>query len=465
MFHSFKKKKNLISEKKYIAEYNYVRADKDNEHICDAPFKSLLFIPTGEIMVCHYNRGYKLGEYPADAVREIWFGEKLKNLRQYISKNDFSLGCNQCFNELRNGNFNTLGARKYDFIPASENDFPALMEFQLSNKCNLECIMCSGEYSSGIRANREKEPGYKVPYDDHFVEQLNAFLPHLKKAYFTGGEPFIISIYRKIWRNISEINPLIEINISTNAAFINDETKAIIEKGNFNFTVSIESLNPAHYATIRKNADLAQTLENIKYLQEYSLRRNKVFSVKFVVIKQNRADIKDLFNYFNEQGVQLFPKIVDLPFKYSLLSLSSTELSETITSLESAEYKCDMPMQRQNILRFRDMLSHLRMWLSEISIREKDDFLNQASTEELKLYLEKKLKKHIIADVSLDKDSKMQLYNEMDLFFSKADACETDITALRRAYYAFSAQKPSLIVGEFLRGNIDKLLARFKEEI
>ena len=465
MFSNFNKKNRFILDKKTIASYADARSDKANTHICDAPFKSLLFIPTGEIMVCHYNRGYKLGEYPVNAIHEVWFGDKLNKLRQRISTNDFSYGCNQCYQDLTHNNFSALGARKYDFIPTSDKDFPTLMEFQLSNKCNLECIMCSGEYSSGIRVNREKELNYKSPFDDYFVEQLNTFLPHLKKAYFTGGEPFIIPIYRKIWQQIALINPDIEINISTNAAFVDDAIKAIIENGNFNFTVSIDSLNPARYAGIRKNADLAQTLENIKYLHEYALKRNKIFSVKFVVIKQNKEDIKGLFNYFNGQNIQLFPKIVDLPFKYSLNSLPSDELSLSIADLEGTEFKNDTPLQEQNILRFDDMISQLKIWLSEISVREKDDFLDQASKEELKAYLKYNLKKSIVADASMDEDCKKQLSGEMDLFFNKVDESVADATALRRAYYAFSVQKPSLIVGEFLRGNIEKLVARFREEV
>jgi MoaA/NifB/PqqE/SkfB family radical SAM enzyme len=75
---------------------------------------------------------------------------------------------------------------------------PKVMEFELSNECNLECVMCNGSFSSSIRKNREKLPPIISPYNDDFVNELDAFIPHLTDAKFLGGEPFMIEIYLKI---------------------------------------------------------------------------------------------------------------------------------------------------------------------------------------------------------------------------------------------------------------------------
>lgn len=458
------KKNNLILHKKIINAYNNVRIDNDNSHICNAPFKSLLFIPTGEMMVCHYNRGYILGTYPENSINEVWQGKKLDNLRLHIAANDFSLGCSYCFNNLNNKNFNTGGPCSYDDMPATDNQFPALMEFQLSNQCNLECIMCSGEYSSKIRGNRENLPNYISPYDNNFVDQLNIFFPFLRKAYFTGGEPFIIPIYRKIWDNIFKIKPDIEINVSTNASVLDNEIKNIIEKGNFNFTVSIDTLNTENYNKIRKHANLTQTLDNIKYLQEYSHKKNKVFSVKFVVIKQNIKDIPELFHFFNSQNVQLFPKIVDLPFKYSLFSASSEELGKAISQLESINHLTNTDIQKQNVLRCQDMIDKLKRWQSDIIKRNNDDLLYIASKDEIKSLLKKRLINYIENEDSLEKSHKSSLIIELNLIFDKFETGISDHAALKKAYYAFYVQSSQFIISEILRGNHDKLVARFREE-
>jgi MoaA/NifB/PqqE/SkfB family radical SAM enzyme len=81
-------------------------------------------------------------------------------------------------------------------------NYPRVMEFELSNECNLECVMCNGYFSSSIRKNREKLPASVSPYNDQFVDELDQFIPHLTDAKFLGGEPFMIDIYLKIWERI-----------------------------------------------------------------------------------------------------------------------------------------------------------------------------------------------------------------------------------------------------------------------
>jgi MoaA/NifB/PqqE/SkfB family radical SAM enzyme len=79
-----------------------------------------------------------------------------------------------------------------------------MMELEIENTCNLECVMCIGELSSAIRKNRDKLPPIKSPYNEAFVEQLEEFIPHLKELRFNGGEPFLInSVFRifEKWRN------------------------------------------------------------------------------------------------------------------------------------------------------------------------------------------------------------------------------------------------------------------------
>jgi MoaA/NifB/PqqE/SkfB family radical SAM enzyme len=48
--------------------------------------------------------------------------------------------------------------------------YPSMLELELNNTCNLECVMCIGELSSSIRKNREKLPAIRSPYDEAFVE-------------------------------------------------------------------------------------------------------------------------------------------------------------------------------------------------------------------------------------------------------------------------------------------------------
>ena len=134
-------------------------------------------------------------------------------MRDAVRRNELPGGCDLCAAELYARNFKNLLARQFDEnvrppAPAGllsrvsslwktkqETQYPLRMDFELSNKCNLECAMCSGYFSSTIRANREQLPPLPMVYDQAFVEQLLPFLPHLTNAKFLGGEPFLVDIY------------------------------------------------------------------------------------------------------------------------------------------------------------------------------------------------------------------------------------------------------------------------------
>src|SRR5690606_7989241 len=139
-----------------------------------------------------YNRDVLLGTYPENTIDEIWNGKNAQLLREYMQHNDLSFGCQHCKYFFDKGKFSNLKPLVFDKYSDIKNiHFPQVMEFEMSNVCNYECQMCSGEVSSLIRKNRDNLPPIDVPYDSEFVKQLDPYIPHLKEAKFFGGEPFL----------------------------------------------------------------------------------------------------------------------------------------------------------------------------------------------------------------------------------------------------------------------------------
>ena len=63
---------------------------------CYAPFGSLYFYQNGDVVACCQNRMNVLGKYPENSVKEIWQGDKIKELRRYMLDQDLSKGCFSC---------------------------------------------------------------------------------------------------------------------------------------------------------------------------------------------------------------------------------------------------------------------------------------------------------------------------------------------------------------------------------
>lgn len=359
---------NINRKKSIIANYNKIRESPDAP-FCLAPFNSLFFAPYGRIMSCWYNKREPLGNYPENSIDEIWYGEKLQKLRNHLLMFNFSQGCEVCYANLIRGNYYSVDAYRYDYLSQRAGNFPSSFEFQISHQCNLECIMCNGELSSGVRQNREKKDFYKNPYDDNFVLMLLPYLPHLKDAAFSGGEPFLNKIYYDIWEHFSQINPDVKISLTTNGTILNTRVKEYLSKLKFNISVSIDSLNDENYAMIRKNGKMDVMLDNFQYFLNYTREIGTSMSIKTCPMKQNIHEMPLILEFANEQGVPVFFNTVVYPPHCTLITAKSEILAKHISFLKSYSFK-NKENVRGNFNRYFSLINQMEAWLKNALERE-----------------------------------------------------------------------------------------------
>lgn len=362
-----------------IESYNKVRLKNARNLICHAPFTSLNFEQNGNVSACCYNRSFSLGKIPEQSIDEIWNGAKANELRTYIKNNDLSGGCSACSEVIQSGNYQGTKAIYYDEFAPKDNwinkiknafqkpelQMPRLFEFELSNSCNLECIMCNGYFSSAIRKNRENLSPIKNHYGDEFVEQLVPYLPYLTDTKFLGGEPFLIDIYYKIWDKIIEINPKTKVHITTNGSILNKKTKKYLEQLNAGIIVSVDSLNKENYEAIRLNAQLEEVLKNVEYFIEYTQRKNTYLSFAVCPIIQNRFDMPELLQFCNSKNIHIHFNTVWTPENTSLRFLEYLELKKVIEFYSTFTFENQTNLQKENNKKFQDYISQLKTWLSE----------------------------------------------------------------------------------------------------
>jgi len=443
-----------------ITAYNDTRPQDRRDKICHAPSKSLLFTPSGNAMACHYNRGLVLGSYPQDSIRDIWFGEKIERLRKFIDNNDLSYGCQSCKSALNAEQYHTAGCWRHDYLETSENGYPVLLDLQIDNTCNLECVMCSGEYSSLIRKNREQKPAYLNPYDDEFVKQLEEFIPHLSGINFTGGEPFLIGIYYDIMDRIIELNPKIQIYIHSNGTVLNKKVKKYLHKLNFNFTISIDSIVRETYENIRVNARLETVLKNIQYFHEYSSSKETSFHVKSCIMKSNIAEIPDYLSFFNDQNISIQLKPVLMPTDYSLRDLEIPELKKIIDNLRTHSFKKETHFQRLNNSRYTELTMQLEKWAND-----KQDFgKRNHSVAGLVQALFDRIDHEIEIDHTLNFEEKEAKSIRCRTIGKQMIQSIPDTDKRERALSRFANLPTEFIIAEMERGNIEMLNARFLQE-
>lgn len=361
--------KRLVLDRADARALNSRRKGREKRRICHIPEKGLYFGLRGQVYSCCFNKSHVLGTYPEHSIREIWEGRALKAQRKAIRKWDLSLGCQGCFELIKARNLSALPLRNYDQFAARNRRYPAKMDFELYNTCNLECIMCRGEFSSSIRKNREGLPPIDSPYDAAFFSQVEEFIPHLKSSHFLGGEPFLIPQYIDLWERMAALNPKMSLSVQTNCTVLNQRIKEILERIDFHIGVSIDSLDPENYARIRKNGQLGRVLENLAYFREYTRRRKTLLNLSFCPMPQNWRELPQVVDFCNEWEIPLMFTTVESPPECSLSNLSHAQLAEIESHLKEHFHPTDSPIRQQNRQAYQDQIVQIGSWKEAAKLR------------------------------------------------------------------------------------------------
>jgi MoaA/NifB/PqqE/SkfB family radical SAM enzyme len=324
-----------------IEAYNAQRniADKPFLSACYAPYTSMLFDPLGNVRVCCQNFSLILGSLAHSRLREIWDGPAYRALRRSMDRYKLDVGCEFCEWQISEGSFANTYTREYDVLPVEgpEPRWPKVMEFNISNTCNLQCLMCNGEFSSSIRTKREGLGPLPKVYGDQFFEDLKDFLPHLEMMKCLGGEPFLAHEMFRIWDMMIEQGLQTRCHINTNATTYNAKVERVLDKLPCTFQVSMDGITKKTFESIRVGANFEEVMENFKRLHAYSQREGGYLSLTFCLMRQNWQEMGDFLLFGDEWDCYVSMMPVVFPSTCSLYTLPKSELAEIVRSLESQE--------------------------------------------------------------------------------------------------------------------------------
>lgn len=373
---------HLQLDRSDLIALNKRRNRKERRRVCHIPEKGLYFGFRGHVYTCCYSKSYRLGTYPDQSIRDIWFGDQLKSQRKAIRKRDMSCGCGGCYTMIKNGNLNALPLRNFDRFAARNKGFPAKMDFELFNTCNLECIMCRGEFSSTIRKNREGLPPIGSPYDDAFFDQLEEFIPHLKSSHFLGGEPFLIPQYVDLWERMAKLNPGMSVSVQTNGTVLNGRIRKLLDEMDFHLSLSMDSIVADNFEVVRKNAKYDRVIEHLKFFREYTRSRNTLLTFSYCPMPQNWKELPDVIHFCNGYNMPVKFNTVETPPECSLANLGATELTEIVAYLESFVHPESNPVEAQNRQSYLDQIAQIKGWEEKAKEREQSGITEKAGSFE-----------------------------------------------------------------------------------
>jgi radical SAM protein with 4Fe4S-binding SPASM domain len=358
---------NILTNEE-ITAYNQKRISHDiskpvdTRSPCLAPFNNMYFTSDGRISPCWLTVG-EVDTWSEDKnILDIWNGPGFAKFRNDLTSNIFNSQCKVCKDKIQSDTWPL--AMAYDHF--SVKKYPTMLELELSNQCNLECIMCEGRLSSGIRKNRDKLPPLPMTYGDNFVEQLKEFIPYLEELRFNGGEPFAQKIVYDICMIVAELNPQLKITIATNGTVYNKQVQKILDTCNINLNISIDSLDKRNYEAIRINGNFDDLMHNFQIFKNYCHENNRILSVMINPMRDNWWEMANFVKFCDQHKVYLWYNTIHHPDHLALWNLSYEELELIYTNLS---YKLDRLGPEDvygNVKKFNHFVNHqIKSWLTK----------------------------------------------------------------------------------------------------
>jgi len=353
---------------------------------CIMPWIHIYVNPDGSVLPCcigHHH--YHLGNTQVSTLKEIWNGEKYREMRRNMLEGKRCSQCSACYNSEDIGlksarqHFNENHSK---FLPliTNTNDDGSLDDLTLryfdvrwSNICNFKCRTCSGTYSSSW-AKEDSDNGYKRPIfiyaggknNDDLYDQFLPYFQDMESFYFAGGEPLLTDKHYDMLEYLISIGKTdVKLRYNSNLSVLEYKKKSVLDLwkqfSNVGYEASLDSWGErAEY--IREGTEWNKIESNIRRIREETphveLQTNTVVSVF------NIATLDVFLKYMVDKSLffkeEYYPNFYNLlhPPEYSVNVLSDTLKGEIRARLESINISADVNSKIQNVIQFLDASSY-----------------------------------------------------------------------------------------------------------
>ena len=171
------------------------------------------------------------------------------------------------------------------------------LRISVTDLCNLRCKYCMPE--SGVKSLCHSD----ILSIEEIVEIVKVASKNgIKKIRLTGGEPLVRRGFINLCKQISEINEIEDIAITTNGVYLKEMADELFENKVRRINFSLDTLIKEKYNDITRRNDFDKTMESLFYAIK------KGFKVKINVVLIggfNDDEIEDFVNLANKYDLEV----------------------------------------------------------------------------------------------------------------------------------------------------------------
>lgn len=298
----------------------------ESDTFCMLPWMHLHAYPDGRAYPCCFAFDpYPVGDLNKQSLKEVFNGEKMKQMRVRMLNNQKSRGCVKCYDQEKSGFFSLrLSSNKHfghniGLVDSTQDDGTAdfvmkYWDIRFSNLCNMACRSCGTWFSSNWYEDHKKLTGAPPPHakimkvgrstDDLWEQMLESF-DHAEQFYFAGGEPIIMEEHYRILKELDK-RKMYHVRLIYNTNFSRSTFKDIdvFELWNKFDSVSVGASLDAEgprAELMRKGTIWEETLANRKRMIEVCPKVD--FYISSTVGLLNALHVCDFHKNWAEQGL------------------------------------------------------------------------------------------------------------------------------------------------------------------
>jgi MoaA/NifB/PqqE/SkfB family radical SAM enzyme len=206
------------------------------------------------------------------------------------------------FDEDENKHKEISAITEQKFLSALEKHPWITVRMDITNKCNLRCVMCH---------YKEKEiysqPAMMItaPQLKHMLHDIAPYVSNIMLS--CGFEPLVSKHFEEIVSMIHHDYPHMEIALCTNAMLMDSRIrKILIEKNVSHLILSFDGVTQHTIEKIRVGADYNKIVGNIKALRDLKLKFNRQFPLMFmdfVLMNSNLHEAPTFVRLCSELGI------------------------------------------------------------------------------------------------------------------------------------------------------------------
>jgi MoaA/NifB/PqqE/SkfB family radical SAM enzyme len=285
---------------------------------CFAAFNHMRISRQGYMAPCCFAGKHKIHTIQLwnkeKGLHDYWFNGLNIQYQNKFLNSKFHEGCIVCTERIEQNIIPPLNEYDWNIDDRMQGvmsvSYPKIIDFEISNLCNMECPMCYGDLSSKHAANRDKDINFGPNiFDndenlDHLIEELKEFIPHLEEIRFVGGEPLAHKGMFKIAKVVCDIKPELKLQICTNGSVYNKKVEKLCKENNVKFSLSIDTVIPKEYNQIRIGGKFESTYSNVDKITNLVGKDN--ITINTVLMSVNTENIIKFFEYGLNNDFEIF---------------------------------------------------------------------------------------------------------------------------------------------------------------